>query len=107
MSETKLSLSELKNQELFPEHKFETGNNIAISTLKLSFWFYKTAFSSQDVGSCSFMPSCSEYAINAIEKKGAIHGYFMTFDRLSRCHSLSRYKYQNDPKTGLLIDDVE
>ena len=36
-------------------------------------------------GECPMHPSCSEYAISAIEKHGALIGWMMTFDRLIRC----------------------
>lgn len=107
MRETRKSISENENSDIYPLHSFTPGNNIAGSALRLTFWIYKTTVSSQDFGSCSFMPSCSEYAVRSIEKKGLLTGYLMTFDRLSRCHSLSNSKYKTDPETGLLIDNVE
>ena len=39
-------------------------------------------------GSCRFLPSCSAYAIEAIEKHGAARGSLLTLRRLSRCHPL-------------------
>jgi len=36
-------------------------------------------------GECPMYPSCSQYAISAIEKHGALIGWMMTFDRLIRC----------------------
>lgn len=35
---------------------------------------------------CRFYPSCSQYAIEAVEKHGALRGLWLTFKRLSRCH---------------------
>lgn len=35
---------------------------------------------------CCFEPSCSDYAILAIEKYGAIRGVIKTINRLRRCH---------------------
>lgn len=35
---------------------------------------------------CCCTPSCSEYAILALEKYGVVRGYKMTIDRLLRCH---------------------
>ena len=35
---------------------------------------------------CCYTPSCSEYAILALEKYGVVRGYKMTIDRLLRCH---------------------
>lgn len=70
------------------------------------FLFYKTFFSSQDANSCSFSPSCSEYGLQAVKKKGILLGIPATFDRLTRCNGLNPDKYPIDPKTGLLIDPV-
>jgi len=36
--------------------------------------------------SCRFAPSCSEYAILAIRKYGAIKGSWLAGKRLMRCH---------------------
>ena len=35
---------------------------------------------------CRFTPTCSEYAIEAIELHGAIKGSWLAVRRLSRCH---------------------
>ncbi|MCF7820315.1 MAG: membrane protein insertion efficiency factor YidD [Candidatus Pacebacteria bacterium] len=37
-------------------------------------------------GYCRFHPTCSQYAIDAIEKKGLIKGLFLGFKRILRCH---------------------
>ena len=36
-------------------------------------------------GACKFNPTCSEYAIEAIEKHGVIRGGFVSIQRLVRC----------------------
>ena len=35
---------------------------------------------------CRFYPSCSQYAIEAIEKHGVLRGLFLSAARLVRCH---------------------
>lgn len=35
---------------------------------------------------CRFYPSCSQYALEAIERHGAIRGGWLTVKRLARCH---------------------
>jgi len=70
-------------------------------TLSFLFLFYKTFFSSQDIPVCIFTPSCSEYAVEAFQKKGIITGWLSTFDRLSRCHGLvnpDHYHFDMDKK---------
>jgi putative membrane protein insertion efficiency factor len=36
--------------------------------------------------SCRFTPSCSSYAVSAIEKHGIIAGFFLAFYRILRCN---------------------
>ena len=38
---------------------------------------------------CRFYPSCSAYAIQALEEHGAARGLYLTIRRLLRCHSLN------------------
>jgi hypothetical protein len=38
---------------------------------------------------CRFYPTCSEYAIQALEKYGIFKGLFLSFKRILRCHPLS------------------
>ena len=35
---------------------------------------------------CRYSPSCSEYAIEALQKYGALKGGWLTLKRLGRCH---------------------
>jgi len=39
---------------------------------------------------CRFEPSCSTYALEAIEIHGALRGLWLAMRRLSRCHPLGR-----------------
>ncbi len=35
---------------------------------------------------CRYYPSCSEYALSALEQHGALRGSWMSVRRLARCH---------------------
>ena len=35
---------------------------------------------------CRFIPTCSQYALEAIEKYGAFKGGWLAFRRIMRCH---------------------
>jgi len=35
---------------------------------------------------CRFSPTCSQYALDALQKHGAIHGTFYAIRRLLKCH---------------------
>jgi putative component of membrane protein insertase Oxa1/YidC/SpoIIIJ protein YidD len=70
------------------------------------FNFYKKYISSQDHGSCSFTPSCSEYALLSIREQGFLFGTMNAIDRLSRCNGRNKRHYLQDEITGLSIDEV-
>ncbi|HEX8776277.1 MAG TPA: membrane protein insertion efficiency factor YidD [Pyrinomonadaceae bacterium] len=48
--------------------------------------FYKAAISPLLPPSCRFVPTCSEYAREAIERHGAMRGSYMGARRVLRCH---------------------
>ena len=39
---------------------------------------------------CRYWPTCSQYALEALEGHGALRGGWLTVRRLLRCHPLSR-----------------
>ena len=49
---------------------------------------YQAAFSPMYAGSCRFVPSCSQYASEAVQKFGAARGSWLAVRRLMRCHPL-------------------
>jgi len=50
--------------------------------------FYRRYISPMKPPCCRFIPTCSEYALEAIEKYGALKGGWLALKRLSRCHPL-------------------
>jgi hypothetical protein len=49
-------------------------------------YLYRYAISPWLAPSCRFQPTCSTYALEAIEKHGALKGAWLTLRRLARCH---------------------
>ncbi|MES9812858.1 MAG: membrane protein insertion efficiency factor YidD [Candidatus Thiodiazotropha sp.] len=55
---------------------------IVISLIKL----YQTILSPFVGQHCRFYPSCSTYALEALEKHGTLQGLWLSVKRVSRCH---------------------
>ena len=49
---------------------------------------YKAVVSPYFAGACRFLPSCADYADEAIATHGIVRGSSLTFSRLVRCHPL-------------------
>jgi putative membrane protein insertion efficiency factor len=47
---------------------------------------------------CRFVPSCSNYAIEALQRHGALKGTWMTVARLLRCHPVGGSGYDPVPE---------
>ena len=47
---------------------------------------YQGAISPQLGMSCRYQPTCSEYAYQAIDQRGALRGGWVALRRLARCH---------------------
>lgn len=48
-------------------------------------------------GTCIYYPTCSQYAIEAIDKYGAVKGGFMAFKRILRCNPFAKGGYDPVP----------
>ena len=58
--------------------------------------FYKAYLSMLFAGNCRFVPSCSQYSYEAVERFGLARGSWLTLRRLLRCHPFSG-KFGFDP----------
>lgn len=54
------------------------------------FMGYRSFISPLFPPSCRFVPTCSQYAIDAVRKYGAFRGSLMAIWRILRCHPFSR-----------------
>jgi len=50
-------------------------------------------------GACKFYPSCSNYALEAIQRHGARRGFVLAMKRLGRCRPFTKGGYDPVPET--------
>lgn len=53
--------------------------------------FYQKHISPAFPRRCRYMPTCSQYALEAIQKYGAAKGGYLALRRFLRCHPFSRH----------------
>ena len=46
---------------------------------------------------CRFVPTCSQYALEAVEKHGALFGGWLALRRILRCHPFAKGGYDPVP----------
>jgi putative membrane protein insertion efficiency factor len=61
---------------------------------------YKWAVSPLLPPSCRYVPTCSEYAMEAVERYGALRGGWMAMARLLRCHPFAKGGYDPVVRTA-------
>ena len=54
--------------------------------------FYRRFLSPLHPPCCRFIPTCSAYALEAVEKYGALKGGFLALRRILRCNPFHRQK---------------
>ena len=59
--------------------------------------FYQRAVSPLFPPRCRYIPTCSQYALEAIEKYGALKGGWMAFRRILRCNPFHKGGYDPVP----------
>lgn len=60
--------------------------------------FYKRRISPLLPPACKYTPTCSEYAMQAVERYGAVYGGYLAAKRLLRCHPFAQGGYDPVPE---------
>lgn len=66
---------------------------------------YKWAISPMFPPACRYVPTCSEYAVEAVERYGALRGSWMAVIRLLRCHPFVKGGYDPVVRTSRTPDE--
>ena len=59
--------------------------------------FYRRNISPLSVPKCRYIPTCSRYALEALEKYGALKGSLLAIRRILRCHPFRKGGYDPVP----------
>ena len=59
--------------------------------------FYRRSISPLRKPCCRFIPTCSEYALEAVEKYGPLKGSWLALRRLLKCHPFHKGGYDPVP----------
>lgn len=63
-----------------------TDRSIGVMAALMLIRGYKIFLSPYFAGSCRFLPSCADYAADAIGRHGLVRGGWLAAKRLARCH---------------------
>ena len=69
----------------------------AVAVLSFPIHLYRKFISPIKPRCCRFTPSCSQYALEAIEKYGALKGGWLALKRILRCHPFHKGGYDPVP----------
>jgi putative membrane protein insertion efficiency factor len=77
-----------------PRADLSRAQRLALGLIRL----YKVLISPMFAGSCRFLPSCADYAAEAVARFGVVRGSLLAARRLARCHPLGAHGL--DPVPG-------
>ena len=60
--------------------------------------FYQTAISPYTPSACRFTPTCSSYAVEALQKHGIFLGGYLAVKRIFSCHPWGKSGYDPVPE---------
>jgi len=72
-------------------------NNFLVIVFSLPVHFYRYAISPYLRPSCRHVPSCSQYALDALKIYGPVTGSFLTINRILRCRPGGTHGYDPVP----------
>jgi hypothetical protein len=70
---------------------------LAGNLLKLPIHLYRWTLKPYVGWNCRHLPTCSEYALQSIDRNGPWRGFWLTISRLSRCHPWGSAGYDPVP----------
>lgn len=72
-------------------------NKLFVKILSVPVFFYKAAISPLFNPVCRHVPTCSQYALDALKIHGPLTGSYLAFDRILRCRPGGTHGYDPVP----------
>ena len=67
--------------------------------------FYRKYISPAFPSHCRFIPTCSNYAIQALQTHGVIKGLLLTLWRILRCNPFGKFGFDPVPEKGRWVNE--
>ena len=71
-------------------------NNIGVLLMMIPIRIYQKIISPFLPATCRYTPTCSAYALEALQKHGIIKGFYLAIRRILSCHPWSK-RHGHDP----------
>ncbi|MCV6596068.1 MAG: membrane protein insertion efficiency factor YidD [Mangrovicoccus sp.] len=72
--------------------------NLGARILSVPVHFYRLVISPLIGSNCRYHPTCSAYALEALERHGALKGGWLAIKRIARCHPWGGSGIDNVPE---------
>ena len=76
------------------------AEHVFASPLILLIWVYRLFISPLLGANCRHLPTCSEYAMEAVQRHGPLRGGMFALKRISRCHPWAMPAFDPVPGQG-------
>ncbi len=76
---------------------------LVVQLLLIPVYFYQYAISPLKPATCRHVPTCSQYAVEALKIHGPFKGLYLAIHRFLRCHPWGTHGYDPVPPKGAKI----
>lgn len=93
-------MTELKKNIIFDNPVSKALGYLFTQFMILLVKFYKYFISPMLPNACRYVPTCSEYSVEAFRVHGFFKGFYLTIKRIASCHPWGGHGYDPVPPAG-------